>query len=212
MKRIFLFFSALMFAFTLNAQHVAPLGISLTSFNLDSMRASYQGTAYMLELQRLDKLMKDDTKLLKDAQNQLKGEKNFHKQMNGYVDKMEASIKNMQALSQKEMDEMTKLRDNIDKQLQAINSNNELTPEARAKAVGQLKDQHRAIEAMIKAISGKMSQLANYPAEIQQMRTDLLMYSSELTNKEADIKQMENTLNARRDVIKNEMKNVKSQK
>ena len=62
------------------------------------------------------------------------------------------------------------------------------------------------------AISGKMSQLATYPAEIQQMRTDLLMYSSELTNKEADIKQMENTLNARREVIKNEMKLVKSQK
>jgi len=38
------------------------------------------------------------------------------------------------------------------------------------------------------------------------------MYNSELTNKEADLQQMENTLKARREVIKNEMKNVKSQK
>jgi len=212
MKRIFLFLSAFMFALSLNAQHVAPLGISLTEFNLDTLRSTYQGTSYMLELQRLDKLMKDDTKLLKDAQSQLKSEKTFHKQMTSYVDKAEASLKNMQSLSQKEMDELTKLRDNIDKQLQAINTNNELTPETRAKVVEQLKDQRRNVEAMVKATSNRMTQLGSYPSEIQQMRTDLLMYNSELTNKEADLQQMENTLKARREVIKNEMKNVKSQK
>ena len=212
MKRIFLFLSAFMFAMVLNAQHVTPLGISITEFNLDTLRATYQGSAYLLELQRLDKLMKDDTKLLKDATSQLKAEKTFHKQMTAYVDKMEASFKNLQSLSQKEMDELTKLRDNIDKQLHAINTSNELTSETRDKTVELLRGQRREVENMVNSTSTRMTRLGSFPSDIQQMRTDLLMFSSELTNKEADIKQMENTLKMRREIVKNEMKMVKSQK
>ena len=204
--------TAFLFALSLNAQHVAPLGVSITEFNLDTLRATYQGSAYLLELQRLDKLLKDDTKMLKDATSQLKAEKTFHKQMTAYVDKAEASFKSLQSLSQKEMDEMTKLRDNLDKQLQAINSSNELTPETRTKTVDLLKNQRRTMEGMITATSNRMTQLGYFPQEIQKMRTDLMVLSGEITNKEADIKQMEATLKSRRDIIKAETKLVKSQK
>lgn len=212
MKRIFLFLSAFLFAMSLNAQHVAPIGFTLTDFNLDTLRATYQGSAYLLELQRLDKLMKDDTKLLKDAYSQLKAEKNYHKQMSSYLDKLEAGLKNMQSLSQKEMDEMTKLRDAMDKQLQALNTSNELSPETRTRSIEQLKNQRRALEMMLNATSSRMTQLGSYPSEIQQIRADLLKYSGELTNKETGIKQLEATLNSRRDVIKAETKIVKSKK
>ena len=212
MKRFLLFMTAFLFALSLNAQHVAPLGVSITEFNLDTLRATYQGSAYLLELQRLDKLLKDDTKMLKDATSQLKAEKTFHKQMTAYVDKAEASFKSLQSLSQKEMDEMTKLRDNLDKQLQAINSSNELTPETRTKTVDLLKNQRRTMEGMITATSNRMTQLGYFPQEIQKMRTDLMVLSGEITNKEADIKQMEATLKSRRDIIKAETKLVKSQK
>ena len=212
MKRTLIFSFMLMVAATLSAQHVSPLGFRLTEFNLDTLRTQYSGTSYLLELQRLDKLMKDDTKALKDAQNQLKSEKAYHKQMLTYIEKSEGSFKNLQALSQKESDEFSKLKENVEKQLKSLNSNNQLNEETRAKSLEMLQTQRRGLEAAINATANRQSQLANHPVQLQQMRTDLMVFNNELINKETDLKQMETTLKSRRDIIKAETKNVKAQK
>lgn len=201
-----------MLTVSLSAQHVTPLNIHLTEVNLDTLRSQYAGSAYLLELSRLDRLMKDDTKALKEAQEQLKAEKEFQKQMLAYIDKAEATFKTLQALSQKELDEMNKLKENVEKQLRAINASTEISPETRAKAVEQLQNQRRALDAAITATNGRQSQLANHPIQLQQMRTDLMVYNTELINKETDLKQMEANLKARRELIKTETKTVKTQK
>jgi len=198
--------------FSLSAQHVTPIGFQLTNFNLDSLRCQYSGTAYLLELQRLDQLMKEDTKQLKDVQVQLKEEKAYHKQMSAYVEKTDASVKTLQTLTQKELDELKKVKENVEKQLNLINSSSQLNIETRTKAVDHLQEQRRAMEATINATTARKSQLANLPVELQKMRTDLMVLNNELVNKETDIKQMEATLKTRREVIKSEMKNVKAQK
>ena len=197
---------------SMSAQHVTPLNIQLTELNLDSLRKQYSGQAYLLELQRLDKLMKEDSKILNDAQKQLKAERNHHKKMLAFIEKAEAGYKNLQALSQKEIAEFDKLKDNTDKQLKDLNSSDELNQETRTKAVEQLQIQRRALEATINATLNRQSQLANQPVQLQQMRTDFMVFNNEMTNKETGIKQMEATLKANRDVIKAEMKNVKAQK
>lgn len=197
---------------SMSAQHVTPLNIQLTELNLDSLRKQYSGQAYLLELQRLDKLMKEDSKILNDAQKQLKAERNHHKKMMTFIEKAEAGYKNLQALAQKEIAEFDKLKDNTDKQLKDLNSSDELNQETRTKAVEQLQIQRRALEAMINATLNRQSQLANQPVQLQQMRTDFMVFNNEMTNKETGIKQMEATLKANRDVIKAEMKNVKAQK
>jgi len=207
---LFVLFAAL--TLTASAQHVTPLTIKLTEVDLSSLRSQYQGQAYLLELQRLDMLLKDDTKLLKDAQNQLKAEKDYYKQMTSYIVKAEASFKNLQALSQKELDEFNKLKDNAEKQLRNLNSATDLQPETRTKTVDCLQEQRRGLEAAINATTSRQSQLANQPAQLQQMRTDLMVMSNELVNKESDIKQLEASLKTRREVIKAETKNVKAQK
>lgn len=197
---------------SMSAQHVTPLNIQLTELNLDSLRKQYSGQAYLLELQRLDKLMKEDSKILNDAQKQLKAERNHHKKMMAFIEKAEAGYKNLQALTQKEIAEFDKLKDNTDKQLKDINSSDELNQETRTKAVEQLQIQRRALEATINATLNRQSQLANQPVQLQQMRTDFMVFNNEMTNKETGIKQLEATLKANRDVIKAEMKNVKAQK
>lgn len=212
MKKTFFFALFAMLTLSLSAQHVTPLNIHMTEFNLDTLRSLYQGQSYLLELERLDKLMKDDAKALKDAQNQLKTEKDFQKQMMAYVDKAEASFKNLQSLSQKELDELAKIKENADKQLRFINSTSQLSEETREKALDQLQNQRRGLDGAINATTNRQSQLANHPVQLQQMRTDLMVYSNEIINKETDIKQMEASLKQRRDIIKTEMKNVKSQK
>ena len=212
MKKTFFFALFAMLTLSLSAQHVTPLNLHMTEFNLDTLRSLYQGQSYLLELERLDKLMKDDAKALKDAQNQLKTEKDFQKQMMAYVDKADASFKNLQSLSQKELDELAKIKENADKQLRFINSTSQLSEETREKALDQLQNQRRGLDGAINATTNRQSQLANHPVQLQQMRTDLMVYSNELINKETDIKQMEASLKQRRDIIKTEMKNVKSQK
>ena len=212
MKKTFFFALFAMLTLSLSAQHVTPLNLRMTEFNLDTLRSLYQGQSYLLELERLDKLMKDDAKALKDAQNQLKTEKDFQKQMMAYVDKAEASFKNLQSLSQKELDELAKIKENADKQLRFINSTSQLSEETREKALDQLQNQRRGLDGAINATTNRQSQLANHPVQLQQMRTDLMVYSNEIINKETDIKQMEASLKQRRDIIKTEMKNVKSQK
>ena len=196
----------------MSAQHVTPLNVQLTNFNLDSLRSQYSGQSYLLELQRLEKLMKDDTKSLKDAQSQLKAEKDFYKQMTSYVEKSESSFKNLQALSQKEQDEFGKLKENAEKQLRNLNSTSLLNSETRTKVIDQLQTQRRTMEAAINATTNRQSQLANHPVQLQQMRTDLMVFNNEITNKETDLKQLETTLKQRREIIKGEMKNVKAQK
>lgn len=212
MKKTFFFALFAMLTLSLSAQHVTPLKVKITEFNLDSLRAQYQGQSYLLELQRLENLMKDDAKMLKDVQGQLKAEKDFQKQMLNYVDKAEASFKNLQDLSQKELDELAKIKENADKQLRAINSSSLLNEETREKALDQLQNQRRGLDGAINATTNRQTQLANHPVQLQQMRTDLMVYSNEIINKEADIKQLEASLKNKREVIKTEMKNVKSQK
>ena len=210
-KSIFLALFA-MLSVSLSAQHVTPLNIHITDFNFDSLRAQYQGQSYLLELERLEKLMKDDAKKLKDVQSQLKAEKDFQKQMMAYVDKAEASFKNLQTLSQKELDELAKIKENADKQLRAINNTRLLNEETREKALDQLQNQRRGLDGAINATTNRQTQLANHPLQLQQMRTDLMVYSNEIINKEADIKQLETSLKNKREAIKAEVKNVKSQK
>ena len=211
-KTIILAFLA-MLTVSLSAQHVTPLNIKLTEFNFDSLRSQYQGQSYLLELQRLENLMKDDAKKLKDIQNQLKAEKDFQKQMMSYVDAAEKSFKNLQDYSQKELDELAKIKENADKQLRLINSSSsQLNEETREKALDQLQGQRRGLDGAINATSNRQTQLANHPVQLQQMRNDLNVYNSEIINKEADIKQLEALLKNNRESIKAEMKIVKSQK
>ncbi|MBQ7647502.1 MAG: hypothetical protein IJS92_00285 [Paludibacteraceae bacterium] len=212
MKKSIIFAFFVMLTMSMSAQHVAPLNIHLTEFNLDTLRSIYQGQSYLLELQRLDKLLKDDTKVLKEAKEQLKTEKEYYKNMSGYVTKAEASFKNLQTLSQKELDEFKKLKDNSEKQLRTVNAATQLSTEIRNKAVDHLQEQRRALDAAINATTSRQTQLANQPVQLQQIRTDLMVLNNELTNKETDIKQLEATLKQRRDIIKAETKNVKAQK
>ncbi|MBR0309559.1 MAG: hypothetical protein IJQ97_01620 [Paludibacteraceae bacterium] len=212
MKKSILFALMLMLVSPMSAQHVTPLNVQLTNFNLDSLRSQYSGQSYLLELQRLEKLMKEDTKSLKDAQSQLKAEKDFYKQMTSYVEKSESSFKNLQSLSQKEQDEFGKLKENAEKQLRNLNSTSLLNSETRTKVIDQLQTQRRTMEAAINATTNRQSQLANHPVQLQQMRTDLMVFNNEITNKETDLKQLETTLKQRREIIKGEMKNVKAQK
>lgn len=212
MKKTIILALFAMLTVSLSAQHVTPLNIKLTEFNFDSLRSQYQGQSYLLELQRLENLMKDDAKKLKDIQNQLKAEKDFQKQMMSYVDAAEKSFKNLQDYSQKELDELAKIKENADKQLRLINSSSLLNEETREKALDQLQGQRRGLDGAINATSNRQTQLANHPVQLQQMRNDLNVYNSEIINKEADIKQLEALLKNNRESIKAEMKIVKSQK
>lgn len=212
MKKTIILALLAMLTVSLSAQHVTPLNIKLTEFNFDSLRSQYQGQSYLLELQRLENLMKDDAKKLKDIQNQLKTEKDFQKQMMNYVDAAEKSFKNLQDYSQKELDELAKIKENADKQLRMINSSSQLNEETREKALDQLQGQRRGLDGAINATSNRQTQLANHPVQLQQMRNDLNVYNSEIINKEADIKQLEALLKNNRESIKAEMKIVKSQK
>lgn len=212
MKRTFIFSIILMLAATMSAQHVTPITLRLTEFNLDSLRSQYSGTLYLSELQRLDRLMKDDTKALKDAQTQFKAEKDYQKKMSAYIDQTEKTFKNLQTLSQKELDELKKLRDNVEKQQHALNSTNQLNEETRSKSGDLLLTQRRGLDAIINATTSRQSQLAGHSTQLQQMRTDLMVFNHELINKETDLKQLEATLKSRRDIIKSETKNVKAQK
>lgn len=212
MKKTIIFSLFALLTLSLSAQHVTPITIQLTELNLDSLRKQYSGQSYLLELQRLDKLMREDSKLLNDAQKQLKAEQNHYKKMMSFIEKAESSYKNLQALSQKEIAEFSKVKDLTDKQLREVNTSDELNQDTRLKAVEQLQIQRRALEATINATTNRQSQLANQPVHLQQMRTDFMVFNNEMTNKETSIKQMETTLKANRDIIKSEMKNVKSQK
>ena len=70
-----------------------PLNIKLTEVNLESLRSQYSGTAYITELQRLDQLLKEDTKAVSEASQELKAEKALYKQMAEHVKKGSSSMK-----------------------------------------------------------------------------------------------------------------------
>lgn len=212
MKKLTILAVFALLTLSLSAQHVTPLNIHLTEVNPEALRQEFSGQSYLLELQRLDKLLKDDTKAIKDAQEQLKEEKNFQKQMDNYIAKAEASFKSLEALAQKEENEQKKLKDLVEKQLQFMNSSKRLDIETRTKSVEQLQEQRRALEATINATQGRQSRISNQPVQLQQMRTGMMVFSQELINKETDIKQLEANVKSRRAVIQSEMKNVKAQK
>ncbi len=212
MKKTILFTLMVMISMSMSAQRVIPITFKLTEFNLDTMRATYQGSAYLLELQRLDKLMKDDSKMLSDLQKQLKAEKDYYKQMSSYADKAEGSFKSLQSLSEKELSELNKLKEMIDKQHRYLNSAIDIDTDTRAKSIQSLQAQRQGLDEAINGTTARQTEVSNHLVQVQQIRTSLIGYNNELTNKETDLKQLESTLKANRDIIKSETKNVKSQK
>lgn len=211
MKKLFFFFSVLLFAGAMSAQHVSPLNIQITEVHLDSLRAKYSGSSYLLELQRLERLLKDDTKALKDATAELKAEKDLQKQIAAYIKNGEQTMKSVQQMSDKELNGLKKLKEVLDKQIRTMNSSTNLDPDSRNKMLDELNQQQKSIDAAIEATNLRQKNLADIPTRLQKMSTDLLAYNSELTNKETDIKQMEATIKARREIVKSEMKAVKAQ-
>ena len=207
---ILVFFLAV--TISLSAQHVTPITLKLTEFKLEELRSQYEGNAYLIELDRLDKLLKEDSKVLKDAEGQLKDEKDYYKQMCSFVDKSESSIKNLQSLTQKEYDEFNNLKDNVDKQLRALSSTAQINPETRTKTSESLQEQRRGVDSLINVTTQRLTQLANHMVQIRQMRTGLMVFHSELTNKETDLKQLGITLKNRREIIKAETRTAKSKK
>lgn len=210
-KSIILTFFVLL-SFSLSAQHVTPLKVELTSFNLDTLRQQFQGSAYLLELKRLDNLMKDDTRELKDAHLEIQEERKHQKQMVAYITKAEKTFKNLQSLTQKELDALKSLKIQAEKELHALNSTTQLNADTRTKANKMLQDNRVVLERSINSTIDRQMRLANHISKLQDMRTDLMVYNNELTNKDTDIKQLESTLQSRRAVIQTEIKNVKAQK
>lgn len=212
MKKSIILAFFVVLTYSVSAQHVTPLNIELTSFNLDTLRQRYKGSSYLLELQRLDNLMKDDTRELTEAHEEIKEERKHQKQMLDYIGKAEKTFKNLQSLTQKELESLRALKDQAEKELHALNSTSQLNVDTRMKANRRLQENRMVLEGAINSTLERQLRLANQLSTLQDIRTDLMVYNNELTNKDTDIRQLETTLKSRREIIKTEMKNVKAQK
>ena len=212
MKKIIFALALAAISLSMSAQHVAPLNIQLTEFNLDSLRiknATDQPT-YATELQHIALLQDAEMQAIKEAWKVLKDEKAHAKNIAACLKEVNGSISNLQKTAEKEIDVLKNMIKTIEKQLKNLRTLSKLAPETRDSYSDYLTAEKRYLETMLDEVTARQKNLMEAQDGAQRIQADLNAFNLEIQQKELDLKQLETTCKARTEQIKAEQKIVKA--
>ena len=212
MKKVFLWMAFATFSLALNAQHATPLDFTLTSVNLDSLRAEYPNILdYKTELEFIQKSQKTDATNLSDAQKQLKEEQTLQKNTVKYLQTVSKSISTLEKKYQDTKKQYEALRKECNKQREAARKLNALGPNNSKLLEKMLNTDYRTFEIGESDIQNRLGSLAEQKRILNQAIGDWSNLSLELTQKENNLKRVEADFKIRQEAVKAELKAIAEQ-
>ena len=211
MKKVFFVIAFAALTLGMNAQHVAPLNIQLTEFNLDTLRVRYVNDKqmYSTELQHIVLLQDAEQQAIKEAWKELKDEKAHAKNVASCLKDVNSSITNLGKSAEKEIDVLKGMIRSIEKQQKDVRGLKKLKAETRDEYIEYLETEKRYLNAMLDNLTSRQKELSNALTGAQVKEAALNAFNLEIQQKELDLKQLETTSKARAEQIKAEQKIVK---
>lgn len=211
MKKVFFVIAYAALTLGMNAQHVAPLNIQLTEFNLDTLRVRYVNDKqmYSTELQHIVLLQDAEQQAIKEAWKELKDEKAHAKNVASCLKDVNSSITNLGKSAEKEIDVLKGMIRSIEKQQKDVRGLKKLKAETRDEYIEYLETEKRYLNAMLDNLTSRQKELSNALTGAQVKEAALSAFNLEIQQKELDLKQLETTSKARAEQIKAEQKIVK---
>lgn len=211
MKKVFFVIAYAALTLGMNAQHVAPLNIQLTEFNLDTLRVRYVNDKqmYSTELQHIVLLQDAEQQAIKEAWKELKDEKAHAKNVASCLKDVNNSITNLGKSAEKEIDVLKGMIRSIEKQQKDVRGLKKLKPETRDEYIEYLETEKRYLNVMLDNLTSRQKELSNALTGAQVKEAALNAFNLEIQQKELDLKQLETTSKARAEQIKAEQKIVK---
>lgn len=211
MKKVFFVIAFAALTLGMNAQHVAPLNIQLTEFNLDTLRVRYVNDKqmYSTELQHIVLLQDAEQQAIKEAWKELKDEKAHAKNVASCLKDVNSSITNLGKSAEKEIDVLKGMIRSIEKQQKDVRGLKKLKPETRDEYIEYLETEKRYLNVMLDNLTSRQKELSNALTGAQVKEAALSAFNLEIQQKELDLKQLETTSKARAEQIKAEQKIVK---
>lgn len=211
MKKVFFVIAFAAMTLGMNAQHVAPLNIQLTEFNLDTLRVRYVNDKqmYSTELQHIVLLQDAEQQAIKEAWKELKDEKAHAKNVASCLKDVNSSITNLGKSAEKEIDVLKGMIRSIEKQQKDVRGLKKLKAETRDEYIEYLETEKRYLNAMLDNLTSRQKELSNALTGAQVKEAALNAFNLEIQQKELDLKQLETTSKARAEQIKAEQKIVK---
>lgn len=211
MKKLFFVIALAALSLGMSAQHVAPLTVQVTEFNLDTMRTKYANDPqmYATELQHIVLLQEAEQQAIKEAWKELKDEKAHAKNVAACLKDVNGSISNLGKSAEKEMDVLKDMLKSIEKQQKGVRDLKKLKAETREDYNEYLETEKRYLSAMLDELTARQKNLSNAQTGAQSLEAGLNAFNLEIQQKELDLKQLETTSKARIDQIKAEQKIVK---
>jgi len=211
MKKVFFVIAFAALTLGMNAQHVAPLNIQLTEFNLDTLRVKFVNDKqmYSTELQHIVLLQDAEQQAIKEAWKELKDEKAHAKNVASCLKDVNSSITNLGKSAEKEIDVLKGMIRSIEKQQKDVRGLKKLKAETRDEYIEYLETEKRYLNAMLDNLTSRQKELSNALTGAQVKEAALNAFNLEIQQKELDLKQLETTSKARAEQIKAEQKIVK---
>lgn len=211
MKKVFFVIAFAALTLGMNAQHVAPLNIQLTEFNLDTLRVKFVNDKqmYSTELQHIVLLQEAEQQAIKEAWKELKDEKAHAKNVASCLKDVNSSITNLGKSAEKEIDVLKGMIRSIEKQQKDVRGLKKLKAETRDEYIEYLETEKRYLNAMLDNLTSRQKELSNALTGAQAKEAALSAFNLEIQQKELDLKQLETTSKARAEQIKAEQKIVK---
>lgn len=211
MKKVFFVIAFAALTLGMNAQHVAPLNIQLTEFNLDTLRVKFVNDKqmYSTELQHIVLLQEAEQQAIKEAWKELKDEKAHAKNVASCLKDVNSSITNLGKSAEKEIDVLKGMIRSIEKQQKDVRGLKKLKAETRDEYIEYLETEKRYLNAMLDNLTSRQKELSNALTGAQVKEAALSAFNLEIQQKELDLKQLETTSKARAEQIKAEQKIVK---
>lgn len=212
MKRWILMTAALVATLTVSAQHVTPLNVKLTDFNLEAIRAEMDSdkAAYYVQLKHIELDLKGDAESVKQAYKQLNEEKSYAACIGDYVKFASKLLKTYEKSCNAEISDLVDMQSTIDKQTAKVKKLTLVTHDSKPKFIAHMAEERAQVSLQKEELQKKLIMISKQQAQINKVQDGLNLFLAEINNKENDLKLKEATLKANQDALKAEMKTVKT--
>ncbi|MCM1035675.1 MAG: hypothetical protein NC038_08580 [Paludibacter sp.] len=190
--------------------HVEPINITLTEYNLDSIRLqAADGTMYISALEMLQKQVLNDKDRLSLAITSLKAEKQRYKNENSLLNTKKKQIDSQEKIYKKELKLHKNDRKTLEKQRKELMKNEAI--DARTQQA-QMQEYVRRENRLNQAESDCNTKIFQLQKEREQLKNDMISlaeFKYEIQNKENELKQLQSTNKYQQDNLKS---NIKAEK
>jgi len=200
MKKVLTLAAILIAAISANAQHVNPINLKLTTYQLDSLRAQYVNApaGLLIQLQSIDDAQKRDANTLKDLQKELKQEKQYSKYLTTYAKTASNNYKQLQKNFENSQKSIRKMRDVAGDQQALIRKLDLGSQSQKDKFITFLGDQSTHWSNKINESQEEVNFIKKQIGDIETLQSNIKTLDLEIKNKEEQLKalnaqQKENT-------------------